>query len=136
MKNCPKCGAINADNAGKCPRCEGEIAATAVPEPAVNEKGSGRWIAVFLSVFWCGGGQCFKGEWLKAGLLLPVNLLFYFATFFLLVAGGDFEHPGALAKYIPFYLKVLCATVPFWAWGLVDAFKLPKSLTGANRDMN
>jgi hypothetical protein len=130
MKNCPKCGAINADNAEKCPHCDGEKAATAVAEPALNDKSSDRLRAVLFSIFWCGGGQCFKGEWLKAVLLVPVNLLFYFATFFLLVAGGDFEHPGALAKYIPFYLKVLCVTAPFWAWGLVDAFRLPLSSVG------
>ncbi len=130
MKNCLNCGAICADNSDKCPACEARArqpaAEPAAPAVCAGPGGGRCWKAALLSVFWCGAGQFFKGELLKGFLVLPVNLLFYAATFFAMVGLGDYEHPGAAAKVLPFYGKVLCFTAPVWAWNIVDAMRARK----------
>ncbi|MCX5785468.1 MAG: hypothetical protein NTX59_07250 [Elusimicrobia bacterium] len=62
--------------------------------------------------------------------MFPVNLLFYPMTLFALMSIGDYEHPGAAAKILPIYIKVLCVTAPVWVWGLVDSYRCPASSTG------
>lgn len=119
-KHCPECGAICADNADRCQVCEARRQGAAVSP--------GRcWGAAFLSVVWCGGGQFSKGERWKGFLLLPVNLLFYPATLFSLIALGDYDRPGAASKALPLYGVLLCVLAPFWAWGIVDALRPRKN---------